>query len=69
MLIQIDIHLSVNFKNCVAGVIKNGRDHSGHGTIILVVSEKGKDEIHWFFAASCKFLQTKSCFFYLSCKP
>ena len=46
MLIQIDIHLSVNFKNCVAGVIKNGRDHSGHGTIILVVSKKGKDEIH-----------------------
>ena len=46
MLIQTDIHLSVNLKNCVAGVIKNSRDHSGHGTIILVVSEKGKDEIH-----------------------
>ena len=60
MLIQIDIHLSVNLKNCVAGVIKNGRDHSGHGTIILVVSEKGKDEIHWFFAPSCKFRKARN---------
>ena len=60
MLIQIDIHLSLNLKNCVVGVIKNSRDHSGHGTIILVVSEKGKDEIHWFFAPSCKFRKARN---------
>ena len=32
------------------GMVKNGCDQSGHGTLELTISQKWKDGINWFFA-------------------
>ena len=46
-------------KNVGLGMVKYGRDHSGHKALKSAVSEYGIDELSWFFECWYKFKKAK----------
>ena len=44
------------------GMVKNGCEQSGQGTLKLTVSQEWIDGMNWFFAYCCKFKTAESYF-------
>ena len=62
MLIQIQKKLKVYQFFFGWAWSKNGSGQSGHGSLILAVSQERIDVMNWFFTCCCKFRKAKSYF-------
>ena len=62
MLIQIHKNVKTVQIFFWVDMVKCGCGHSGHGTLILTVSQKWTDGVNWFFVCWYKFRKAKSWF-------